>query len=266
MSSEQDAKQYDLNDLIKVMAKLRDPDGGCPWDLEQDFKSIAPYTIEEAYEVADAIDKGDMENLREELGDLLLQSVYHSQMASEEGLFTLEDVINDVTAKMIYRHPHVFGDSSAASAEDVNAIWDEKKASEKKDTQSALDGVPLALPALLRATKLQKKAAKTGFEWTDMSDILDKLDEEIAELREAIDQGSEAQQTDELGDVLFVLANMGRKLGINPEEALRQCNAKFERRFNGMEADLQQEYKMMNELTLDQMTQLWVKQKQKERS
>ncbi len=259
-------ERYSIDDLIEIMSQLRNPDGGCPWDLEQDFKSIAPHTIEEAYEVADAIDNNDMQNLREELGDLLFQSVFHAQMASEEQHFDLHDVIHDISAKMVYRHPHVFGDKSATSASDVNSIWDEQKSKEKKsyEGKSALDGVPLALPSLLRAQKLQKKAAKTGFEWTKAEDILDKLEEEIGEFRDAAASNSLQDKREELGDMLFVVANLGRIMGINPEEALRDCNTKFERRFNGMEDDLSKEDKVISDLTLEEMTQLWVKQKQKE--
>ncbi|MGB0719755.1 MAG: nucleoside triphosphate pyrophosphohydrolase [Bdellovibrionales bacterium] len=262
-------KKHNINDLIAVMEKLRDPDGGCPWDLEQDFKTIAPYTIEEAYEVADAIDRNDMENLREELGDLLLQPIYHTQIAAENGHFTIDDVIHDITAKMIHRHPHVFGDTQAHSAEDVNTLWDERKKLEKGKEEhvdkSALDGVPLALPALLRAQKLQKKAAKTGFEWPSTDEALDKLQEEIRELRDAIQSGDPQNQTEEFGDILFVLANFGRMLGLNAEEALRQCNSKFEKRFKGMEDDFKASNKVISDASLDQMTQSWNDQKQKEK-
>jgi len=259
--------KHPIEKLIAVMAALRNPKSGCPWDLEQDFKSIAPYTIEEAYEVADAIQQGDMDNLCEELGDLLFQSVYHAQMASEAGHFDINDVIKGLTDKMIYRHPHVFGGRKAQSASDVNLIWDERKSEEKsKHNESALDGVPKALPALLRAKKLQKKAAKTGFEWTSPDEILDKLDEELAEMRAAVKSGTIKDKAEELGDLLFVMANLGRLLDINPEEALRQTNYKFERRFKGMEDELKSKNEVMNALTLDQMTQLWVKQKQKERN
>lgn len=256
---------YTLADLIAVMAALRNPDGGCPWDLEQDFKSIAPYTIEEAYEVADAIDRGDMNDLREELGDLLLQPIYHAQMASESGLFDIHDVIHDITAKMIARHPHVFGNATAHSAADVNAIWDDKKSQEKQNYNSALDGLPQNLPSLLRASKLTKKAAKVGFEWPDIHGALDKLEEEIKEMREALENKTKPDQAEELGDILFVLANLGRMLEINPEEALRQCNNKFERRFRGLESELQSQSLNLKDASLAQMEQEWVKQKQKER-
>ena len=263
------SSKHPIEDLIAVMAALRDPDKGCPWDLEQDFTSIAPHTIEEAYEVADAIHRNDMRDLREELGDLLLQPVYHAQMAAEAGCFAIEDVIKDVTAKMIARHPHVFGDQSAANAQDVDKIWEERKQAEKtarNNDASALDGVAQGLPALLRAEKLQKKAAKTGFTWPGPAEVLDKLEEELAEMREALQNGTLAQKTDELGDLLFVLANLGRMLGINPETALRECNYKFERRFKGLEKSLKAKSIALQDASLQQMQREWVIQKQKERS
>lgn len=262
-----ESADYSLDDLIEVMRRLREPDGGCPWDLEQDFASIAPYTIEEAYEVADAIDRGDMKDLREELGDLLLQSIYHAQMASENADFTIYDVINDVTDKMICRHPHVFGDTEAQSAADVDKIWDERKAKEKSESKhkSALDGVTLGLPALLRAQKLQKKAGKVGFQWIEISPVLNKLEEELKELNEAIDSKSLNEQEEELGDVLFVLANIGRLLGVNAEEALRRTNNKFINRFKGMEADFKVENKEFSDASLDEMTEKWNAQKRKEK-
>ena len=228
--------QKTMNDLISVMRALRDPDSGCPWDIEQNFQSIVPYTLEEAYEVADAIDRDNMTDLREELGDLLLQSVYHAQMAKEFGHFDIHDVIHDITEKMISRHPHVFGDTPAENAEDVNAIWDARKQAEKNETKSALDGVTQALPALLLSQKLQKKAAKVGFEWPKVSHVLDKLEEEIAEMRAALDNQDKDNQAEELGDILFLLANYARMLDINAEEALRQCTQKFQRRFRAIEA------------------------------
>lgn len=256
---------YTLNDLIHVMAELRNPDGGCPWDLAQDFKSIAPYTLEEAYEVADAIDRDDMKDLREELGDLLLQPIYHAQMACESGHFDIHDVIHDITAKMIARHPHVFGDAKAHSASDVNKIWDEKKSQEKQNNNSILEGIPQNLPSLLRASKLTKKAAKVGFEWPDIHGALDKLEEEIKEIREAIDNKQQSEQEEELGDVLFVLANLGRMLGINAEEALRKANKKFENRFNGMEEEFKLKNQLISDASLTQMEQSWIRQKAKER-
>ncbi len=262
-------KIYDLNDLIKVMADLRDPRDGCPWDLEQDFKSIAPYTLEEAYEVVDAIQKGDMTELREELGDLLFQSIYHAQLAKEAGHFDIHNVIHDITHKMIHRHPHVFGDETAKAAADVDAIWDKQKSQENgktaSDNDSILDGVPKALPSLLRSSKLQKRAAKVGFEWNDISGVLDKLEEEIAELREAAANGGIAHIAEELGDTLFILANYGRMQGINPEEALRQTCEKFERRFRGLEQALKDENIALDEASLEQMEEKWQREKQKEK-
>lgn len=250
--------RYKIQDLMDVMAQLRDPKDGCPWDVRQDFRSILPYTLEEAYEVADAIDRGDMKALREELGDLLFQSVYHAQMADEAGHFTLHDVIHDITAKMISRHPHVFGDETARNAADVNAIWDRQKEKEKEKAQcSALDGVPAALPALLRAQKLQKKAAKSGFEWKELSRVFDKLEEEIGELRAAIEAQDSENQMEELGDALFVLANLGRMLGHNAEEALRRCNEKFIKRFQGIEREIAD----LKSATLEDMEAAWRRQK-----
>lgn len=250
-----------MDQLIDVMRALRNPDGGCPWDLEQDFKSIAPYTIEEAYEVADAIEQGDMDHLCEELGDLLLQSVYHAQMAREEGHFDIYDVIRGITGKMISRHPHVFGDHNAQSASDVNTLWEERKAAEKRQKgqteNSALEGVPQALPALLRTYKLQKKAAKTGFEWPEFSQILNKLEEELEELREAQETQNQAHIEEEFGDLLFVLVNYGRKLGINPENALRSANNKFEKRFKDLEKYFQKKNEDIKDASLDQMIQGW---------
>ena len=260
--------KHPIDDLIAVMAALRNPENGCPWDLEQDFKSIAPYTIEEAYEVADAIDRDDMKDLREELGDLLLQPIYHAQMASEIKAFDINDVIRDITQKMISRHPHVFANEAAATPEDVNKIWDERKKAEKgaDNNQSALNGVTKGLPALLRASKLTKKAAKVGFEWPSPEGALNKLDEELSEMREALKTGSLEQKADEVGDLLFVIANLARMLGINPETALRDCNNKFERRFRGLETELKKSYENLNDASLEEMEAAWNKQKQKERA
>jgi len=250
---------HSLSDLILVMAKLRDPNGGCPWDLEQSFKTIAPHTIEEAYEVAEAIDNNDMKNLREELGDLLLQAIYHAQMASEDGHFDIHDVINDITAKMIHRHPHVFGHKDAQNASDVDVIWDQQKDKEKDISQSsAIDGVPKALPAALRAQKLQKKAAKTGFEWPHTDNVLEKLVEELEEFREAETQ---EHRLEEFGDLLFVIVNYGRMLGLNAEEALRQCNHKFETRFKGVEEFFKSQDRALKDASLDEMLDAWEQQK-----
>ena len=257
--------QYTLDDLVDVMRALRNPDGGCPWDLEQDFSTIVPHTIEEAYEVADAIERGDMKDLREELGDLLFQSVYHAQMASENGDFDIRDVMHDLTAKMIFRHPHVFGDEDARDASDVNVIWDQQK-DQEKEQKGALSGVALALPSLLRAQKLQKRAARVGFEWPDLHRVLDKLEEEIAELRVAIDNDDLQNQEEELGDVLFVLVNFARMQGINAEESLRKCNSKFISRFNGLEDILKKKYKDISEASLEEMSEAWTAQKEREKA
>jgi MazG family protein len=258
---------YTIDDLINVMEELRTPETGCPWDLEQSFETILPYTLEEAYEVADAIDRGSMEDLREELGDLLLQSVYHAQMASEAGHFTMHDVTHDVTAKMISRHPHVFGDKTANNAQDVNVIWEVQKSKEKpnKADPSALDGITRALPSLLKAQKLQKKAAKVGFEWNSPVDVLDKLEEEIAEMRAAIKSGDKDNQEEELGDIMFLLANYARMLGIHAEEAVRKCNVKFERRFRGLEKEIIGQGTTMIDASLEQKIEAWNNQKTKEK-
>ena len=260
------AEKHDFTGLVEIMAALRDKNKGCPWDLEQDFKSIAPYTIEEAYEVADAIEREDFKDLREELGDLLLQPVYHAQMAAEAGYFTINDVVHDIAEKMVTRHPHVFGDTNAQSPEDVDKIWDERKKAEKAYAQaeSAVDGVTKGLPALLRAQKLQKKAAKVGFEWPKVDYVLDKLEEELAELRDAVNKGTLKQKSDELGDVLFVVANLARILGVDPETALRDCNDKFERRFKGVEQNLKSQAIKIEEASLEQMEKAWDEEKLKE--
>jgi MazG family protein len=240
--------------LRAIMKALRTPKTGCPWDLEQNFATIAPYTIEEAYEVADAIARGDRTDLCEELGDLLLQVVYHAQMAEEEASFTFDDVVEAICRKMVRRHPHVFGDEKARSAKLAKGFWDEMKAKEKPGTEAGvLDGVPVALPGLTRAEKLQSKAAKVGFDWPDISYVFDKVAEEIAELKAA---GKEAQPG-EYGDLLFAIANLGRHLGIDAEAALRQANAKFERRFAHIEARLKERGKHPAASSLDEMDALW---------
>jgi MazG family protein len=255
-----DMENRDLRSLATlkhIMSALRTPVTGCPWDLEQSFETIAPYTIEEAYEVADAIQSGDRKHLCEELGDLLLQPVYHAQLAAEEGSFTLEDVIEGVNRKMISRHPHVFGDDKARSAGVAKGFWEANKAKEraaKGETQKrVLDGVPLALPGLTRALKLQFKAAKVGFDWPHVDHVYDKLAEEIAELKEA----SEEKRAEELGDLLFVLANLARHYGIDPEAALRGANAKFQRRFQFIEDRLKDAGKAPAESDLVEMDALW---------
>lgn len=225
----------DITPLASIMARLRSPVGGCPWDLEQDFGSIAPYTVEEAYEVADAIERGDMNALQDELGDLLLQVVFHSQMASEQGSFGLQDVIDGICDKMTRRHPHVFGNVDADTPRAVVANWESIKAAERsgKTDDSALAGVALALPALLRAQKVQKRAARTGFDWPDIEGAKAKIYEEIGEVEAAT---SAAHQAEEIGDLLFAVVNMSRFLDVDAEAALKAATAKFERRFRAMEA------------------------------
>ena len=262
----------DIEMLLAIMAALRDRNTGCPWDVAQSFASIAPYTIEEAYEVADAIAQGDMGELREELGDLLLQVVFHAQMGSESGLFDFGDVVAAITEKLIRRHPHVFGATRGAKLEEVNAVWERIKRDEKTrknagrpvspaGTASLLDGVPLALPALTRAEKLQSRAARVGFDWKTPQPILAKLREELAECEAALDAGSEAAVMDEIGDLLFTIANLARRLGVDPEAAARGANAKFERRFRGMEADAAALGRDMKAMSLDELEALWVASK-----
>jgi ATP diphosphatase len=258
--------------LLWVMARLRDPQGGCPWDLEQDFASIAPFTIEEAYEVADAIARGDVGHLKDELGDLLLQVVYHAQMAKEAGLFDFEEVAGAIADKMVRRHPHVFGTTEVDSARAQSHAWEAAKAAERAGKAGAaggahgvLDDVPLALPALVRAAKLQRRAARVGFDWPQATQVLDKLDEEIAELRAEIEQdASAARLSDEMGDLLFAAVNLARHVDIDAETALRQANAKFERRFRAIEEALRARGRRLEDASLDEMEALWQDAKAKE--
>jgi len=254
--------------LRAVMAKLRDPDGGCPWDVEQTFATIAPYTIEEAYEVADAIQRGDMAALKDELGDLLLQVFFHARMAEEAGDFAYDDVAQAITDKMIRRHPHVFGDTDIATAEAQTVHWEELKAQEraaKGDAPaepSALDGVAIPLPALTRAEKLQKRAARVGFDWPDAAQVIAKIEEELGELREEIDNdGPRARIEEEMGDLLFAVANLARHLKIDPETALRDGNYKFEDRFRRMERRLKAEGTEVGKADLDTMEAAWQAEK-----
>ena len=257
--------------LIGIMARLRTPVTGCPWDLEQTFETIAPYTIEESYEVADAIERGDMGDLREELGDLLFQVIFHSRMAEEAGEFALADVVNAINTKMIRRHPHVFEAADGRDADGQTVAWEEMKAAERaakgktaEDT-SALAGVALSLPALLRAEKLQKRAARTGFDWTEAAHIFDKLDEETAEVKDAMASGDADAIEDEIGDLLFVAANLARRLAVDPEQALRRANAKFERRFRAMEAAAAEAGVDFTALSLDEQEAYWQAVKKGER-
>lgn len=253
--------------LMEIMRRLRDPETGCPWDIEQDFASIAPYTIEEAYEVADAIERGEMGELRDELGDLLLQVVYHSQMAQEAGLFGFDDVVDSISAKMFRRHPHVFGNESRdKSAAQQVSDWEQIKAAERGvGTVSALDGVAAGLPALTRAVKLQNRAARVGFDWPETSMVLDKIIEEASELVEARDSLGKDEIAEEFGDLLFVMANLARHLDIEPETILRSANAKFTRRFNGVEDLLKARGKTPEESSLEEMDALWDEVKRQEK-
>ena len=252
-----------ITQLVDIMAALRHPQTGCAWDIEQNFETIAPYTIEEAYEVAEAIARNDMAELRDELGDLLFQVVFHSQMASENGAFQIADVVEAIIDKMIRRHPHVFGEHEQRSAHEQTVAWETMKASERKkkvneDTAaSALDGVAHALPALMRAEKLQKRAARTGFDWHRPEEILDKMQEEIREVMDAVDGGNAAEIEEEIGDLLFVAANLSRRLSVDPEVALRRANAKFERRFRAMEAAAEKQGKDFGALSLEAQEALW---------
>jgi nucleoside triphosphate diphosphatase len=246
--------------LRAIMAALRDPMTGCPWDIEQDFASIAPYTIEEAYEVADAIERQDWPALKGELGDLLLQVVYHAQMAQEAGHFTLDDVTRTISDKMVARHPHVFGDESREkSAEQQVSDWERVKAAERaaRAQGGVLDDVALALPALMRAVKLQKRAARVGFDWPEMGQVLDKMHEEARELVEARDTLTQAEVTEEMGDLLFVMANLARHLNVDPEEALRAANVKFTRRFRAIETALAATGRRPQDSDLAEMDALW---------
>lgn len=261
------ARQMDR--LLAIMAALRDPATGCPWDIEQTFETIAPYTIEEAYEVADAIARGDMQDLRGELGDLLFQSVFHAQMAQDAGHFTFSDVARTMSDKMVARHPHVFGDADRdKSAEQQTADWEKIKAEERaqRDEARTLDGVAIGLPALLRAHKLQKRAARVGFDWPDVVHVIDKIAEEAAEVVEARDTLAHAQVTEEVGDLLFVVANLARHLGVEPEEALRAANAKFERRFASIEDALAADGRRPEDSDLAEMDALWDAAKRAEKT
>jgi nucleoside triphosphate diphosphatase len=270
----------DIRRLIEIMAALRDPVDGCPWDLEQTFASIASFTIEEAYEVADAIERGGAEDLREELGDLLLQVVFHARMAEEAGLFDFGGVVEAITAKLIRRHPHVFGDARGLTSDEVKALWGRIKADEKRAKlassanggqpqeakSGALEGVPLKLPALSRALKLQEKAGKVGFDWNDVRAVLEKIREEVAEVEAEIAEGSPQALASEVGDLVFAAVNLARHLKSDPEAALRQANVKFERRFAHIERRLAEGGRTPESASLDEMERLWAEAKAEERS
>jgi len=255
MTDPTDMNPRKIETLRAIMKALRTPGTGCPWDLEQSFETIAPYTIEEAYEVADAIARGAKAELRDELGDLLLQAIYHAQLADEEGSFNFDDVVESISRKMIRRHPHVFGDTEARSATLAKGFWEDIKAKEKKPqhAQGLLADVPVALPGLTRAVKLQAKAAKVGFDWPDISHVYDKLAEELEELKDATPE----EQSEEFGDLLFVVANLARHLSIDPEAALRAANAKFERRFRYIEEELEKQGRKPVDSNLEEMDGLW---------
>jgi len=268
----------DITSLLTVMARLRDPDGGCPWDLEQDFATIAPYTIEEAYEVADAIDRGDLADLKDELGDLLLQVVFHAQMASEQGAFEFGDVVAAICDKMVRRHPHVFGDASVEDADAQTVAWEEQKRREREangnEDRSALAGIARGLPEWQRATKLQKRAARVGFDWPDVTPVFAKLHEEIDEVRAEFaaldaspgDAVARDRLEDEIGDVLFVCANLARHAQVDVGAAMRRANLKFERRFRAMEALAQADGTSLAELPLQAQDRLWNRAKADEKA
>ncbi len=253
------ASEGALQRLLNIMCALRDPDNGCPWDIEQDFASIAPYTIEEAYEVADVIQRQAWQELPDELGDLLLQVVFHARMAEERGWFNFTDVAHAISDKMEQRHPHVFAGASVADADQQTRLWEAQKHVERqaKGLHSVLDDVPIGLAELTRSLKLQKRAATVGFDWPDVSLVDAKLQEELTELQEARCSADQEKIEDELGDVFFVLVNLSRKLGIDPAVAMRHANAKFERRFKAMEQLAGRRKTSMDELTLEQQEQLW---------
>ncbi|MBB2970655.1 nucleoside triphosphate pyrophosphohydrolase [Mesorhizobium sp. RMAD-H1] len=265
----------DIDRLLEIMAALRTPVTGCPWDLEQDFRSIAPYTLEEAFEVIDAIERDDLDDLREELGDLLLQVVFHARMAEEKRAFDFGDVVEAITTKMIRRHPHVFGDEDARGAGMAKGAWNRIKAEEKAERarrraelgldngerNGFLDDVPQALPALMRALKLQQKAAKVGFDWSEAEPILDKIAEETVELRDALQNGRKEEIAEEYGDLLFAIVNLGRHLDIEPESALRATNEKFRSRFHFIERSLEEQKRSLDEASLEEMEDLWQKAK-----
>jgi ATP diphosphatase len=265
----------DISRLIEIMAALRTPVTGCPWDLEQSFETIAPFTIEEAYEVADAIARGDLIDLRDELGDLLLQVVYHARLAEERGAFRFEDVVEAITRKLIRRHPHVFGDARHLPPDEVEALWETIKAEERAERAAArggqveaasiLDGAPAALPGLTRAVKLQQKAARVGFDWDDVALVVGKVREEADEVAEAVASGDKDAVEDEIGDLLCAVANLARHAGVDPEAAIRRSNAKFERRFRAIEAALAAQGRTPADSDLAEMDALWNEAKAAER-
>ncbi len=271
-------RRYGYDDLKTLMARLRDPDHGCPWDVKQSYESIVPHTLEEVYEVIDTIERGDYEHLREELGDLVFQVVFYAQIAREEDRFDLDDVIHDLVAKLLYRHPHVFPDGTLESridpnrrpeTDEVNRQWDQLKDREKEAKDKAshlLDDIPRSLPGLLRARKLQKRAAQVGFDWPGTDEVFDKMEEELAELREAVDSGDTAHCEEELGDLLFVVANLSRHLKIDPEQALRRAAQKFENRFGHVERKVKDSGRVWSDYSLEQLDVYWDEAKKLEKN
>lgn len=260
---------YSIEDLLTIMRRLRDPEQGCPWDRKQTFSTIAPYTIEEAYEVADAIDRGDIQELRQELGDLLFQVVFYAQMAQETQIFSFADIVDAICEKMIRRHPHVFADVEYTSDRELRRAWDHHKQREREDKgehdASMLAGVARALPALMRAEKLQQRAARAGFDWPDISGVIEKCKEEIKELETELEGHRKlAGIHQELGDLLFSCVNLARHAGVNAEQALRTANEKFERRFRGMEATLASSRRRFKDMDLQELDQLWDQVKRNE--
>jgi ATP diphosphatase len=253
-----------MKKLLDIMAQLRDPQNGCPWDLEQDFRSIAPYTIEEAYEVADAIDRADLADLKEELGDLLLQVVFHAQMAREQNAFDFSEVVASISEKMVRRHPHVFGDEPVANAQAQREAWETHKARERDAVagqNKVLDGVSLNLPALSRASKLGKRAARVGFDWPDADGAMAKIHEELTELADARTRDDRESMAEELGDVLFSVVNLARHLGIDAEESLRSANRKFIQRFEQVEALVTEDGRQWSDCEADQLEAFWERAK-----
>ncbi len=257
------AVSHSIEELLEIMRRLRDPETGCPWDLKQDFSTIAPYTIEEAYEVADAIERGDLEELKGELGDLLFQVVFHARMAEEAGAFDFDDVVDAIVEKMKRRHPHVFGNARCDDEQALREAWEAEKQRERanKAQHSALDGVARTLPALVRGVKLQKRAAQVGFDWPDAGTCLPKVEEELAELREAMEQGDQKALAHEAGDLLLAVSNLVRLLGLDPEEVLRQANDRFECRFRIMERRLAEAGVDPGSLDLEAWEAAWQKAK-----
>ena len=259
---------HDIDRLLDIMARLRSPEDGCPWDVEQTFETIAPYTIEEAYEVADAIDRHDMSGLRDELGDLLLQVVYHARMAEESEHFAFGDVVEAICEKMVLRHPHVFGDMTVASADSQTKNWEAIKAAERRNANTHEIDVAVGLPALMRAAKIGKRAAGMGFDWPEAQGVLDKMQEELDELKEAVQSPPSDKQdhvAEEMGDFLFASANLARHLRVDPEEALRRANRKFQRRFKAMEAEVVETGKTVHTASLTELEDAWGAAKLKER-